>query len=35
MHLTSTIMQFSKLNKIDIGNTKGKALTDSVLQVFD
>mmetsp|Transcript_20734 Transcript_20734/g.31854 ORF Transcript_20734/g.31854 Transcript_20734/m.31854 type:complete len:291 (+) Transcript_20734:897-1769(+) len=34
MHLTSTIMQFSKLQKIDIGNTKGKTLSATVLQVF-
>jgi dynein heavy chain len=28
MHLTSTILQFSKLQKIELGNTKGKTLTD-------
>jgi len=28
MHLTSTIIQFSKLQKIELGNTKGKTLTD-------
>jgi len=31
MHLTSTIMQFKKLEKIDIGNTKGKTLSATVL----
>ena len=35
MHLTSTIMQFSKLQKIEIGNTKGKTLTSSVDQIFE
>lgn len=34
MHLTSTIMQFSALQKIDIGNTKGKTLTATVEQIF-
>ena len=27
MHLTSTIIQFNKLQKIEIGNTKGRQLT--------
>lgn len=31
MHLTSTIIQFNKLQKIEIGNTKGKTLTASVI----
>jgi len=35
MHLTSTIMQFTKLQKIDIGNTKGKTLSVSVLNIHD
>jgi len=35
MHLTSTIIQFNKLQKIEIGNTKGKTLTASVLQIYD
>ena len=35
MQLTGTIMQFNKLQKIEIGNTKGKTLTASVLQIFD
>jgi len=35
MHLTSTIIQFNKLQKIEIGNTKGKQLTSSVIQIFD
>ena len=30
MHLTNTIMQFNKLEKIEIGNTKGKALSATV-----
>jgi dynein heavy chain len=34
MHLTSTIMQFSQLQRIDIGNTKGKTLTASVMQIY-
>jgi dynein heavy chain len=34
MHLTSTIIQFSALQKIDIGNTKGKTLTATVEQIF-
>jgi len=33
MHLTHTIIQFTKLEKIEIGSTKGKALTDSVKQI--
>ena len=35
MHLTSTIIQFNKLQKIEIGNTKGKQLTASIMQIFD
>jgi dynein heavy chain len=35
MHFTSTIIQFNKLQKIEIGNTKGKQLTASVMQIFD
>lgn len=31
---TSTIVQFSKLAKIEIGGTKGKTLTTSVAQIF-
>jgi len=34
MHFTGTIMQFEKLQKIDIGNTKGKVLTESVKQIL-
>ncbi|CAG9311235.1 unnamed protein product [Blepharisma stoltei] len=33
-HLTNTIVQFSKLNKIEIGGTKGKTLTTSVKQIY-
>ena len=31
--MTSTIIQFSKLPKIEIGGTKGKALTDTVREI--
>jgi dynein heavy chain len=34
MHLTSTIIQFAALSKIEIGNTKGKTLTTTVEQIF-
>lgn len=34
MHLTSTIIQFNKLQKIEIGNTKGKTLTATVMQIY-
>lgn len=34
MHLTSTILQFIALQKIEIGNTKGKALTQTVEGIF-
>jgi dynein heavy chain len=34
MHLTGTIQQFNKLQKIEIGNTKGKTMTASILQIF-
>lgn len=33
-HLTNTIVQFSKLQKIEIGGTKGKTLTATVKQIF-
>lgn len=35
MHLTSTILQFSRLNKIEIGGTKGKILTQTILDIHD
>lgn len=35
MHLTSTCIQFSKLEKIDIGNTKGNALTATVKAIHE
>jgi len=35
MHLTGTIIQFTKLQKIEIGNTKGKTLTASVQTIFN
>ena len=33
--MTQTIMQFMKLEKIDIGNTKGNSLTMAVKQIWD
>jgi len=33
--LVETILQFNRLDKIEIGGTKGKALTASVAQVFE
>ena len=33
--LVETILQFNRLDKVEIGGTKGKTLTDSVLQVFN
>jgi dynein heavy chain len=35
MHLTGAINQFGKLQKIEIGNTKGKAMTASIMTVFN
>lgn len=35
LDLTQTIVQFSKLSKIEIGGTKGKTLTASVKQIHD
>ena len=34
LHLTNTIVQFNKLQKIELGGTKGKTLTESVAQIF-
>ena len=34
LDLTNTIVQFSKLSKIEIGGTKGKTLTASVQQIY-
>ena len=34
MHLTSTIIQFGRLEKIEIGNTKGRTLSGSLLTIF-
>ena len=34
LDLTQTIVQFSKLGKIEIGGTKGKTLTNSVAQIY-
>ena len=35
MQLTSTIVQFNKLDKIEIGNTKGKTLSTSIKTIFE
>ena len=35
MQLTSTIVQFGKLEKIEIGNTKGKTLSTSIKTIFE
>lgn len=34
-HLTNSIIQFTKLQKIEIGNTKGKTLSATVLEIYD
>lgn len=34
LDLTQTIVQFSKLSKIEVGGTKGNTLTASVKQVY-
>ena len=34
MHFTSTIIQFGKLGKIEIGNTKGKILSESIQTIL-
>ena len=34
-HLTHTIVQFNKLNKIEIGGTKGQTLSSSVKNIYD
>lgn len=35
IHLTSTFLQFKKLQKIEIGNTKGRILSATVIQIYD
>ena len=35
MQLTSTIQQFMKLDKIEIGNTKGKTLSNSIRTILN
>jgi len=35
MHLTGAIQQFGKLQKIEIGNTKGKSMTQAIMLVFN
>lgn len=34
LHLTDTIVQFNKLERIELGGTKGKTLTESVAQIY-
>jgi len=34
LDLTQTVVQFSKLEKVEIGSTKGKVLTNSVRQIY-
>jgi dynein heavy chain len=35
LDLTQTIVQFSKLAKIEVGGTKGKTLTTSIKQIYE
>jgi dynein heavy chain len=35
MHLTDTILQFKRLEKIEIGNTKGKVLSATIQQIYE
>ena len=35
LHLTETIVQFNKLDNIQIGGTKGKTLSETVKQIFE
>lgn len=35
LNLTSTIMQFNKLEKIELGGTKGKTLTETLKQISE
>jgi len=35
MQMTETIRQFNKLEKIDIGNTKGAVMSQAIKQIFD
>jgi len=34
MHLTQTIKQFRRLGNIEIGNTKGKTLTNTIHAIY-
>ena len=34
LHLTTTYVQFSSLERVDIGGTKGKSLTESIVQIY-
>lgn len=35
LHLTSTFLQFKRLQKIEIGNTKGRILSATVMQIYE
>lgn len=35
LHLTTTIMQFNKLERIELGGTKGKTLTETLKQIYE
>ncbi len=35
LHLTTTIMQFNKLEKLELGGTKGKTLTETLKQISE
>jgi dynein heavy chain len=35
LHLTTTIMQFNKLERIELGGTKGKTLTETLKQISE
>ena len=35
LHLTSTIMQFNKLERIELGGTKGRTLTETLKQISE
>jgi len=34
LHLCNTIVQYSQLEKIELGGTKGKVLTESIVQIY-
>ena len=35
LHLTTTIMQFNKLERVELGGTKGKTLTETIKQISE